>query len=292
MNLDDQDVATLMERIYSNWGYDFRDYAAATLKRRVQRFMDRENLSSISSLTDLVLTDPEAVRWFSEQIIVSVTSMYRDPEVFLTLRQEVFPLLNELPQIRIWHAGCASGEEVYSILIMLHEAGLLSRTQVYATDIDQESLGVAKEGIYPLKNLQESEENYNAAGGKALLSDYYSQGHGYGVFKKYLSKNVVWATHNLVTDASFNEFHLILMRNVLTHFNDRLRFRALRLVHESMREGGCLVIGRSESLRTSPLQRNFRPVASRAKIYEKGARELPDELISGDKTESYMGIPQ
>jgi chemotaxis protein methyltransferase CheR len=194
---------------------------------------------------------------FLEQLMVSVTSMFRDPGFYLAFRNVVVPILREQSTLRIWHAGCASGEEVYSMAILLHEEGLLDRARIYATDLDQMALDTAKEGIYRLDLMKDYTKNYQAAGGKAAFSEYY------------LSKKVVWAQHNLVTDASFNEFHLILCRNVLIYFNAHLQNRVLGLIYESLVEGGLLVLGRQESLRLTPNETSYRALDKREKIYQR-----------------------
>lgn len=269
MNLIDEEVASLVDEIYARWGYDFRDYASASLRRRILRFVEREKLPSVLALKDILLSDQETLGRFRDQIVVSVTSMFRDPDVYLAFRLTVLPLLEEIPLIRIWHAGCASGEEVYSMAILLHEAGLLERARIYATDIDEVALDSAKEGIYPLANFQNYEDNYRMAGGALPFHDYYREGHGFGVMKKDLSQNIVWASHNLVTDSSFNEFHVVFCRNVLIYFNSRLQERVHRLVYESLIEGGIVVLGRQESLRLAPLQDRFQVLAPREKIYQR-----------------------
>lgn len=259
----------LAEAIYQRWGYDFRDYAPASLKRRIRRIIELEKLSSISALQELVLRDSASMQRFLDQLMVSVTSMFRDPGFYLAFRTVVVPLLKEQPSLRIWHAGCASGEEVYSVAILLQEEGLLDRTRIYATDLDQPALDKAKGGIYKLDLMKEYTENYQAAGGKVEFSEYYHAAHGHVVMRKDLSKNILWAQHNLVTDASFNEFHLILCRNVLIYFNAHLQERAHRLFYKSLTEGGVLVLGRQESLRFTPHELSYRVLDRREKIYQR-----------------------
>lgn len=269
IQIEDIEVQLLVEAIYQRWSYDFRDYAPASLKRRIRRIVELEKLSSISALQERVLRDAGCMQRFIDQLVVSVTSMFRDPGFYLAFRKTVVPLLRDLPSLRIWHAGCASGEEVYSMAILLHEEGLLERTRIYATDLDQAALDRATAGIYRLDLMKEYTENYQAAGGKAAFSEYYHAGHGHVVLRKDLSKNIVWAQHNLVTDASFNEFHLIFCRNVLIYFNDRLQERVHRLIYESLAEGGVLVLGRQESLRLTPHESSYRVLDRREKIYQR-----------------------
>jgi len=269
IEIEDIEVLALVEAIYQRWGYDFRDYAPASLKRRIRRIVELERLSSISALQEQVLRDPACMQRFLDQLVVSVTSMFRDPGFYLAFRKVVVPLLKDRPSLRIWHAGCASGEEVYSMAILLHEEGLLDRSRIYATDLDQTALDTAKEGIYPLGKMKEYTEDYHSAGGKAEFSEYYHAGHGHVVLRKDLSKNIVWAQHNLVTDASFNEFHLIVCRNVLIYFNTRLQERVHRLLYESLVEDGFLVLGRQESLRLTPNELSYRTLDRREKIYQR-----------------------
>lgn len=269
IQIEDIEVQLLLEAIYQQWGYDFRDYAPASLKRRIRRIVELERLSSISALQERVLRDLGCLQRFLEEVTVSVTSMFRDPGFYLAFRKAVVPLLKELPSLRIWHAGCASGEEVYSMAILLHEEGLLDRSRIYATDLDQAALNRAKEGIYRLDLMKEYTENYQVAGGKAAFSEYYHAGHGHVVLRKDLSKDIVWAQHNLVSDASFNEFNLIFCRNVLIYFNARLQEHVHRLIYHSLAEGGVLALGRQEGLPLTPHESNYRVLDRREKIFRR-----------------------
>ncbi len=269
IEIEDIEVQMLVDVIYQRWGYDFRDYNPASLKRRIRRIVEFEELSSISALQELVLRDSACMQRFLANLVVSVTSIFRDPGFYLAFRRVVVSLLKERSSLRIWHAGCASGEEVYSMAILLHEEGLLDRTRIYATDLDQAALDRAKGGIYRLGLMKEYTENYQAAGGKATFSDYYHAGHGHVVMRKDLSKNIVWARHNLVTDASFNEFDLILCRNVLIYFNARLQERVHRLFYQSLAEGGVLVLGRQETMRLTPHESHYETLDGREKIFQR-----------------------
>lgn len=268
-DIEDIEIPLLMEAIYRRWGYDFRDYAPASLKRRIRRIVAAEGVASVSALQERLLRDPARLRLFLDQATVSVTSMFRDPAFYWAFRQIAVPRLEQRRSLRIWHAGCASGEEVYSLAILLHEEGLLGRACIYATDLNQTSLDTAKEGIYPLKKMKEYTGNYQASGGKATFSDYYQAGHGHVVMRADLSKSVVWAQHNLVTDASFNEFDLILCRNVLIYFNMRLQERVHRLLYDSLMEDGLLALGRQESLQLTPHETDYQALDSREKIYRR-----------------------
>ena len=269
IQIENIEVRLLLEAIFQRWGYDFRDYAPASLIRRVRRIVSNEKLSSVSALQERILRDATCMQRFLDQLVVSVTSMFRDPGFFLTFRAVAVPILSELPSLRIWHVGCASGEEVYSMAILLHEEGLLERTRIYATDLDQVALDSAKKGIYQLDLMKEYTENYQASGAKAAFSDYYQAGHGNVVMRNYLSKNVVWAQHNLVTDASFNEFHLIVCRNVLIYFNAKLQDRVHNLMYESLTQDGVLVLGRQESLQSTPHKSYYHVLDKREKIYQR-----------------------
>lgn len=269
IKIEDIEIELLLQAIYLRWGYDFRDYAPVSLKRRIRRIVELEKVPSISALQERVLHEPEFMQRFIDRLVVSVTSMFRDPGFYLSFRQLVVPLLKDLPALRIWHAGCATGEEVYSMAIVLQEEGLLERSLIYATDLDQGALNTAKEGIYRLDDMKEYTENYQSGGGKAAFSEYYHAGHDHVVLRKYLSKRIVWAQHNLVTDASFNEFQLILCRNVLIYFNAQLQDRVQTLMYQSLAPDGVLILGRQERLRSTPYELNYQVLDRREKIYQR-----------------------
>ena len=269
IEIEDIEVLSLLEAIYQSWGYDFRDYAPASLKRRIRRIVELEKFSSISALQEEISRDSACMQRFLDQVTVNATSMFRDPGFYRAFRTTVVPLLKEQPSLRIWHAGCATGEEVYSMAILLHEEGLLDQSQIYATDLNQTVIDKAKEGIFRLGLIREYTENYQAAGGKRAFSEYYQAGHGHVVMRKELSNNFVWANHNLVTDASFNEFHLILCRNVMIYFNARLQQRTHRLFCNSLATDGVLVLGRAETLALSQHEQDYRTLDRREKIYQR-----------------------
>ncbi|OIQ68814.1 chemotaxis protein methyltransferase [mine drainage metagenome] len=268
-DLEQIEVSLLTEAIYRRWGYDFRDYAPASLKRRILRIVELEGVASISALQERLLRDAPCMQRFIDQILVSVTSMFRDPGFYRAFRAEAIRLLKQHSSLRIWHAGCASGEEVYSMAIVLQQEGLLEHSRIYATDLDQIALNTAKNGIYPLSKMKEFTENYQASGGETAFSEYYQAGHGHAAMRADLSKNIVWAQHNLVTDASFNEFHLIVCRNVLIYFNTELQARVHRLLYESLADDGVLVLGRQETLQMTPHESCFRAIDSREKIFQR-----------------------
>lgn len=268
-DLEEIERVLLLQAIYQRWGFDFRDYAPSSLRRRIQMIVDAEGLSSMSALQERVLRESACMQRFLNQVTVNVTSMFRDPGFYRAFRDCAVPLLKQNRAPRIWHAGCSSGEEVYSLAILLHEVGLLERCRLYATDLDQASLDAARAGIYTLANMREYTQNYQASGGQAAFSEYYQAGHEHVVMQAALSKNIVWAQHNLVTDASFNEFDLILCRNVLIYFNTRLQERAHRLLYDSLTPDGLLVLGRQESLQLTPRESCYRALDSREKIYQR-----------------------
>lgn len=269
-NIDEIELWLLIEAIYHRWGYDFRNYARPSLLRRVFRVVEREGLKTISALQEHILRDAHYMQRFLDLVSVGYTSMFRDPSFYQAFRRIGVPLLQEQKIIRVWNIGCASGEEVYSMAILLKEEGLLDRARIYATDINQRLLEVGHEGIYPLVKMKEYTKNYQESGGKASFSEYYQAGHGNVTMSADLKKNVVWAQHNLVTDSSFNEFHLILCRNVLLYFNEYMQERIQRLIYDSLIfPGGLLALGHQETIRLSPFEFYYINLESDERIYKK-----------------------
>lgn len=263
------EITLLLEGIYQHYGYDFRDYALSSLKRRLTKAMQEEKARTISALQDRVLHDASAMQRLLNIISIDVTEMFRDPRFYQAFRQKVAPTLWRLPHIRLWHAGCASGEEVYSMAILLEEEGLYGKARIYATDLNEPLLQKAKQGIFPLKTMQSYTENYIAAGGAGEFSGYYTAKYDNAVFRPALQKNIVWAQHNLVTDASFNEFDVILCRNVMIYFNNALQDRVHDLLYQSLALGGVLVVGSKESLQFTPHLKDYEAVDEREKIFRK-----------------------
>lgn len=263
------EMPLLMEAMFQRYGYDFRGYAAASLKRRVHRAMQEEGVKTISAFQERVLHDMEAMARFLDIVSVDVTAMFRDPLFHKALRDKVAPGLHALPHVRIWHAGCSTGEEVYSIAILLHEEGLLEKSQLYATDFNQRVLEHAKEGIFLLKHMREYTANYQKAGGKGEFSSYYTAKHDSAIMRDFLRANIVWAEHNLVSDGSFNEFQVILCRNVMIYFGRPLQDRVHRLIYDSLAQGGVLCLGHGESLQFTPYERCYEVVDRAEKIYRK-----------------------
>ena len=267
--LEDIELRLLMEGVYQRYGHDFRDYAPASLKRRAWKCVRDEGLQTISALQEKVLHDPSCMARFLDALTIDVTAMFRDPGFYRAFRQKVAPLLRAYPYFRVWHAGCATGEEVYSMAILLEEEGLYHKAKIYATDMNDRVLQIAKSGIFSLKNMKDYTRNYQEAGGKGDFSDYYTARYDNALFRPTLQRNIVWAQHNLVTDASFNEFQVILCRNVMIYFNQSLQARVHNLLYESLAISGLLVLGSKESLRFTSHEREYEELDGREKIYRR-----------------------
>lgn len=267
--LEQIELDLLLNGIYRKYGYDFRDYARASLKRRVLKRVKLEGLDGISELLGKVLRDDECMARLLGDLTIHVTSMFRDPSFFTAVRASIIPILRTYPYVRIWDAGCSSGEEAYSLAIMLEEEGLYDRAQIYATDISEEVLARAKEGIFPLSTMRENTQNYLAAGGTGSFSDYYRARYENALFRPDLRRHIVFAQHNLVTDSKFNEFNLILCRNVMIYFNQRLQSRVLKLFHESLEQFGILGIGKKETMRFDPIAKHFEILDENERLYRR-----------------------
>ncbi len=259
----------LLKAVYLKYGYDFQHYSKAHLKRRILQRLKLSNLNTISELQNKVLWDKNFYHTFLQDLSINVTEMFRDPEFYLAFRNNVIPDISTYPHIKVWHAGCSTGEEVYSLAIILKEANLLSRTRIYATDINKNVLEVAKQGIYSSKEMELYSENYIKAGGKSKLSDYYTSKYGSVIFDKSLSRNVVFADHNLVTDGVFAEVNLVFCRNVLIYFDKELQNNVLRLFTKSLIKRGFLCLGTKESLQFSDFEENYETIDKKMKIYKK-----------------------
>jgi chemotaxis protein methyltransferase CheR len=267
--LEQIEIELLLEGIYQHYGFDFRSYAYASIRRRLWKRIEAEGLSTISALQDRVLHDSDLMERLLLDLSINVTAMFRDPGFYRVFREQVVPTLRTYPFIRIWHAGCATGEEVYSMAILLEEEGLYERSRIYATDINEVVLQKAKSGIFPLDRMQEYTENYISAGGKRSFSDYYIAKYDGALFHPSLTKNVVFSQHNLVTDRSFSEFNVILCRNVLIYFDKTLQARVLTLFYDSLAMFGVLALGSKESLRFSPYEECYEQINGTEKIYRK-----------------------
>jgi chemotaxis protein methyltransferase CheR len=266
---NDIELRTLIEAVYLEYNYDFRDYAGASQKRRVLHALCEMNCDSISALQARVLHDPAAFSQLLQYLTIPVTEMFRDPSLFAALREQVIPFLKTYPSLKIWIAGCSTGQEVYSMAILLREEGLLERAILYATDINAESLEVARRGVFPLEQMQLYTENYQNAGGKRAFSDYYTAAYGGALFDKSLVENVTFADHSLSTDSVFSETHLISCRNVMIYFNKRLQDRVFGLFHESLCHRGFLALGSKESIDFSSYAAQFEPLVKRERLYRK-----------------------
>ena len=264
------EIDLLLEAVYRRYGYDFRSYARASIERRIRLFLSASGCSSVSAMIPKVIHDKEffssLVRYFS----VPVTEMFRDPSVYRALREKVVPLLKTWPRIKIWLAGCATGEEVYSLAILLREEGMYDRVTIYATDFSEEALDCAREGIYEPAKLQEATRNYQQAGGKRSFSEYYLARYDAAAMDASLREKIVFSSHNLAMDGVFGEMHLIFCRNVLIYFNRDLQNRALTLFTDSLVHGGYLCLGTKETLQFTDVSHCYDVVDSKARIYKKG----------------------
>ena len=259
----------LLEGIALHYGYDFRDYAQGPLRRNIVMSMAMEGVPTISRYLDRLLHDPGCMDRFLNAAGVNVTSLFREADSLLHLREQIVPWLRTFPFVRIWVAGCATGEEVISLAIVLHETGMLHRTRIYATDMNERSLTIARLRAYPVENVMSCEADYLRAGGLSSLSDYYATYGDVARFDDSLLSNVTWARHNLVTDASFNEFHTILCTNVLSHFSIGLQEKVHGLLHESLVSSGFLILGKLESMNQWRLRQRFTREQDRGGVYRK-----------------------
>ena len=267
--IEDIEIRLLLEALYRRYHYDFRNYAQASIKRRLRQARDRQGVATYSALQDKLLHDPAAAAGVLRFLTVQVSDFFRDPSYFKAIRETVVPHLKTYPSLKVWIAGCSAGEELHSFAILFREEGLEDRTLFYATDINQDALEAASRGIYPLDRMKAFTENYRLAGGKASLSDYYSTGYGGAVFDKSLRERVVFSDHSLVTDAVFSEMQLISCRNVMFYFDRDLQDRAVGLFRDSLGRGGFLGLGSKETLRFSEHVGAFSEFVREEKIYQR-----------------------
>jgi chemotaxis protein methyltransferase CheR len=265
----DIELRLLMEAIYLKYSHDFRDYTGASQKRRVLYALTQLDLPSISALQDKVLRDPAVFTRLLQFLTIPVSEMFRDPGYFLALRRQVVPLLQTYPSIKIWVAGCSTGEEVYSLAILLEEEGLLQRSRIYATDINPLSLEKARQGIFPLEAVRGYTANYQRGGGQRAFSDYYTAAYDAARFDPALCADVIFADHSLATDSVFAETQFVSCRNVLIYFNRPLQDRALGLFHESLCHRGFLGLGAKESIDFSGYAERFEALSRAERIYRK-----------------------
>jgi len=263
------EIELLLEAVHRHYGFDFRGYAAASLKRRLWRRIRAEGLTTVSGLMERVLHDPPTMERLLLDLSINVTSMFRDPTFYVAFREKAVPLLRTYPFLRIWNAGCSTGEETYSLAILLQEEGLYDRTRIYATDINETVLAQARAGVFPLDKMQEYTQNYIRAGGTRAFSEYYVAAYDGAQFARSLSENVVFAQHNLVSDRSFNEFHAIVCRNVMIYFDRPLQDRVHRLFHDSLVRFGVLALGHKESIRFTELADRYEELDASERIFRK-----------------------
>jgi len=263
------EIELLLEAIFRLYGYDFRNYAFASIRRRIWHRVGAERLETVTGLTERVLHDRSCMDRLLADLTIHVTEMFRDPEVFLAFRQRVVPMLRTYPFIRIWHAGCSSGEEVYSMAILLHEEGLYDKARIYATDTNADILEVAKKGVFPLERMQLYTRNYMEAGGTDSFSSYYTAKYDSVIFQSFLKKNIVFGQHNLVTDGSFNEFNVIFCRNVMIYFNKTLQDHVHGLLYDSLSMFGVLALGTKESINFTKHADRYEELDNANRLYRK-----------------------
>lgn len=271
----DIEVSLFLEALFRRHGYDFRHYAQASIKRRVKALACVLGAPSVSELIARTLRDRSLLPEILAQLSVPVTEMFRDPAVFKLLRDQVLPVLASWPRLKIWQAGCASGEEVYSLAILLDEEGLLERSQIYATDINDSALKKAEAGIFPLSIFDDAERRYRLSGGRRPFSDYSTSAHGFFRMHQHLREHIAFAHHNLVCDGVFCEVQLVLCRNVLIYFDRELQEDVLRLFHDSLGRGGFLCLGTRESLRHGETGGDYAVVDKEHRIFRRAERAVP-----------------
>jgi chemotaxis protein methyltransferase CheR len=263
------EIGLLLEGVFRQYGYDFRGYAHASIRRRILNVVRAESLGSVSGLQERVLHDASCMERLLAALTVHVTAMFRDPGFYRAFRAKVVRALETYPFVRIWHAGCSTGEEVYSLAILLSEEGIYNRCRIYATDLSERVLQQARDGIFSLGAMKEYTENYVKAGGKAAFSEYYTARYDHAVFRPALRENVVFAPHNLVTDGSFNEFNVILCRNVMIYFDRELQNRVHELFYRSLARLGVLGLGKKESLRFTPYEGAYQELDGTERLFRK-----------------------
>lgn len=270
MGYDDAiETKLLLETVYKKYGYDFTQYAEAHIKRRITNRMIMSGLKSVSQVHEHVLHDEVFASRLLQDLSITVTEMFRDPGFYKSLREQVIPVLKTYPFLKIWHAGCSTGEEAYSMAILLKEEGLYDRTTIYATDFNQQALNQAREGIFSNALMREYTVNYQLSGGKESFSSYYTSSYDRVIMNQSLKKNIVWANHNLVTDSVFAEVNMVLCRNVLIYFNRDLQNKVQRLFYDSLVNGGILCLGSKEGLRFTDLYEEYTELDKKQRIFKK-----------------------
>ena len=267
--ITDFEIKLLIEAIQFRYGYDFSHYAQASLTRRIANCLKKCELKNISELIPKIIHNVDYFDLLLREISVTVTEMFRDPLVFKVLRDKIVTQLKTYSRVNIWHAGCATGEEAYSLAIMLKEEGLLARSQIYATDFNNHSLAIAKQGIYKADKIPLFTKNYLLAGGKASFADYYQAKHSHAIMHDELKRHMTFAHHNLIKDQCFAQMHLIICRNVLIYFDRPLQDAVLALFHQSLLHRGYLLLGDKESLEFSNKKNCFTAIAKEQRIFQK-----------------------
>lgn len=263
------EVELLLQAIHQLTGYDFRDYSRTSIMRRIHHRMKMNQMDSVSILQNEVFTNEEMLHQLLQDFSINVTEMFRNPLFFKYMREEILPIFKELSEIRIWHAGCSTGEEAFSMAILLKEAGLLEKSKIYATDMNEEVLKIAKEGKIPLSKMKNYTKNYQLSGGKQSFSQYYTTDEEYAYLQEDLVKSISFMQHNLVTDQSFNEFHMILCRNVLIYFNIGLQNKVQKIFFDSLSAGGILGLGHRETLQFTDVCKFYETKSIEHQIYKK-----------------------
>lgn len=273
MDINKLELRLLFEGVFQKYGYDFRNYAPDSARRRVEHFMKAEGLPNVAAVQHEVLHSSDFMERLFKDLSINVTEMFRDPEYFLAVRQRVVPelmvLLDDLGHLKIWHAGCSTGEEVFSMCILMHEEGLLDKSQIYATDFNNKVLTKAKHGIVPIDTMKNNINNYHKAGGKEDFADYYVANYQGARLHKKFSEKIVFSNHNLSTDHSFGEMQVIVCRNVLIYFDRKLQERVFKLFDESLSTGGILCLGSNETLQLSQIYSRYEILSQKRRIYKK-----------------------
>lgn len=269
MTPEEIEISLLCEAIFLRYGCDFRQYSRGTMERRIRQRVELNNLGSVAELQHQVLHDSDLADLLFKDLSINVTEMFRDPEFYRAVRNQVLPELRDQPHFKIWHAGCASGEEVYSMAILLSEEGIYDKARLYGTDFNNEIVEVAKRGVMPLSGMRKNSENYTASGSTGSFSDYFHSNYDSAILNSTLGRNIVFANHNLTTDASFGELQMIVCRNVMIYFNPDLQERVFQLFTDSLCLGGILCLGMHETLNLSSVARQFEEVSIKQKIYRK-----------------------
>ncbi|XHH30605.1 CheR family methyltransferase [Xanthomonas euroxanthea] len=271
VELFDLELRVLLEAVYQRYHYDFRDYAVSSLRRRMRHAMARMECTRVADLQHRLLHEPDTFAQAMQFFTVQVSEMFRDPAYFRVLREHVVPVLRTYPSIKLWVAGCSTGEEVWSLAILLHEEGLLEKAVIYATDINPEALGMAEAGAFGIDRIAQFSRNYLDAGGRSSLSDYYTTAYDGAMFDRRLKRNIVFADHSLATDTVFSEVHLVSCRNVLIYFNRSLQDRAVGLFYDALVHRGFLGLGSKESLQFGAHAQAFETVAREQRLFRKAA---------------------